>query len=60
MMAACCGIENNLGQLITPLRACYNKAQDEYLSGLPDMFFQVVMAYDEDGKLGHTGVLRRR
>jgi nickel-dependent lactate racemase len=56
MMAACCGIENNLGQLITPLRACYNKAQDEYLSDLPDMFFQVVMAYDEDGKLGHTGV----
>ncbi len=56
MMAACCGIENNLGQLITPLRACYNKAQDEYLSGLPDMFFQVVMAYDENGKLGHTGV----
>ena len=56
MMAACCGIENNLGQLITPLRACYNKAQDEYLSDLPDMFFQVVMAYDEDGKLAHTGV----
>lgn len=56
MMAACCGIENNLGQLITPLRACYNKAQDEYLSDLPDMFFEVVMAYDEDGKLGHTGV----
>ena len=56
MMAACCGIENNLGQLITPLRTCYNKVQDEYLSDLPDMFFQVVMAYDEDGKLGHTGV----
>ncbi|MDD5699243.1 MAG: lactate racemase domain-containing protein [Victivallaceae bacterium] len=56
MMAACCGIENNLGQLITPLRACYNRAQQEYLAGLPDMFFQVVMAYDENGKLGHTGV----
>lgn len=56
MMAACCGIENNLGQLITPLRACYNRAQEDYLSDLPDMFFQVVMAYGEDGKLGHTGV----
>jgi nickel-dependent lactate racemase len=56
MMAACCGIENNLGQLITPLRACYNQAQDDYLANLPDMFFQVVMAYDENGKLGHTGV----
>ena len=55
MMAACCGIENNLGRLITPLRACYNFAQEKYLSHLPDMFIQVVMAYDETGKLGHTG-----
>lgn len=56
MMAACCGIENNLGNLITPLRHCYNTAQDEYLSDLPDFFFEVVMAYDEEGNLGHTGV----
>ena len=56
MMAACCGIENNLGQLTTPLRACYNKAETEYLSHLPDFYFQVVMAYDESGNLGHTGV----
>jgi len=56
MMAACCDIENNLGQLITPLRACYNKAEKDCLSYLPDMYFQVVMAYDENGKLGHTGV----
>ena len=56
MMAACCGIENNLGQLITPLRACYNEAEDQYLSDLPDFCFQVVMAYDVTGKLGHTGV----
>ena len=56
MMAACCGIENNLGQLITPLRACYNEAEDQYLSDLPDFYFQVVMAYDDAGKLGHTGV----
>ena len=56
MMAACCGIENNLGQLITPLRACYNEAEDQYLSELPDFYFQVVMAYDDAGNLGHTGV----
>ena len=56
MMAACCGIENNLGQLITPLRACYNKAEEECLGHLPDMFFQVVMAYDDNGRLSHTGV----
>lgn len=56
MMAACCGIENNLGRLITPLRACYNKAQEECLAHLPDFFFQVVMAYNEEGVLEHTGV----
>ncbi|HOK04385.1 MAG TPA: lactate racemase domain-containing protein [Victivallales bacterium] len=55
MMAACCGIENNLGRLITPLRDCYNKAEKEYLSHLPDAYLQVVMAYDENGTLCHTG-----
>jgi len=55
MMAACCGIENNLGRLITPLRDCYNKAEREYLSHLPDLYLQVVMAYDENGRLCHTG-----
>ncbi len=55
MMAACCGIENNLGSLVTPLRACYNKAEREYLSALPDAYFQVVMAYGDTGELVHTG-----
>lgn len=55
MMAASCGIENNLGRLITPLRACYNKAEDEFLSDLPDVYLHVVMAYDDKGKLNHTG-----
>lgn len=55
MMAACCGIENNLGRLITPLRDCYNKAEESYLSHLPDVFLQVVMAYDAAGELRHTG-----
>ncbi len=55
MMAACCGIENNLGRLVTPLRACYNRAQEQYLSHLPDFFFEVVMAYDDQGELRHIG-----
>ena len=55
MMAACCGIENNLGELITPLRDCYNKAEADFLGHLPDMYIQVVMAYDESGQLAHTG-----
>ena len=52
MMAACCGIENNLGRLVTPLRACYNKAQEQFFKDIPDFFFEVVMAYDDKGELG--------
>ncbi len=56
LMAACCGIENNLGTLTTPLRKCFNKAEEDYLGFLPDAYFEVVMAYNDEGKLVHTGV----
>ncbi len=56
LMAACCGIENNLGMLTTPLRACFNKAENEYLGKLPDAYLQVVMAYNDKNELVHTGV----
>src|SRR6476619_2318636 len=56
MAAASCGIENNLGNLITPLRACFNRAEDEYLGGLPDLYVQVVLARNEQDRLVHTGV----
>jgi nickel-dependent lactate racemase len=55
MAAACYGIENNLGNLITPLRHCFNKAESEYLSQLPDMYIQLVMKYTPQGKLVHSG-----
>ena len=44
MAAACYGIENNLGTLVTPLRACFNKAEEDFLGGLPDLYVQVVLA----------------
>ena len=56
MAAACCGIENNLGTLTTPVRACFNKAEDDYLGHLPDLYVQVVMARSPEGDLVHTGV----
>ena len=56
MMAAACGIENNLGNLITPLRACFNRAEDEFLSRLPDLYVQVVLNRNAHGQLVHTGV----
>ncbi|MCE5345705.1 MAG: lactate racemase domain-containing protein [Bacteroidales bacterium] len=55
MAAACYGIENNLGNLITPLRHCFNKAESEFLRQLPDMFIQLVMKYNLDGNLVHSG-----
>ncbi len=54
--AACYGIENNLGNLITPLRACYNWAEDQFLSKLPDVYFQIVMRRDEQNQLVTSGV----
>src|SRR4051795_10252914 len=56
MAAASCGIENNLGNLITPLRACFNRAEDEYLGRLPDLYVQVVLARNDRDQLVHTGV----
>lgn len=55
MAAACYGIENNLGSLVTPLRHCYNKAEQEYLSFLPDVYLQLVMSYSNTNQLVHTG-----
>jgi nickel-dependent lactate racemase len=56
MAAACCGIENNLGNLVTPVRQCFNWAEERFLAGLPDFYVQVVLARDERGQLAHTGV----
>lgn len=44
MAAARYGIENNLGRLVTPLRACFNWAEERFLGHLPDLYVQVVMA----------------
>jgi nickel-dependent lactate racemase len=56
MAAACFGIENNLGTLVTPLRACFNKAEQDLLGRLPDLYVQVVMARNPQGELVHTGL----
>jgi len=56
LAAAVCGIENNLGQLITPLRACYNYGEDKFLGHLPDCYFQIVMNRSADNKLVTNGI----
>ena len=56
MAAACCGIENNLGNLLTPVRQCFNWAEDKFLGNLPDFYVQVVLARDPAGHLTHTGL----
>lgn len=56
MAAACCGIENNLATLTTPVRACFDRAEQEYLAHLPDLYVQVVMARNAQDELVHTGL----
>jgi nickel-dependent lactate racemase len=56
MAAACCGIENNLGNLLTPVRQAFNQAEEQFLGKLPDFYIQVVLARDKAGQLVHTGV----
>ena len=56
MMAALCGIENNLGQIVTPLRGCYNAAEEKYLKGIPHVYVLIVKTHDENGNLQTTGL----
>jgi nickel-dependent lactate racemase len=56
MASACYGIENNMGTLITPVRACFNKAEEDYLRHLPDVYVQIVMARNDRGELAQTGL----
>ena len=56
LAAAIFGIEENLGRLVTPLRACFNWAEERLLGALPDVYFQVVMARDPANRLVTTGV----
>lgn len=56
LASAVYGIENNLGNLLTPVRRCFNEAEDRFLAKLPDVYFQVVMDRDPSGALVHTGV----
>jgi len=54
--AAVYGIENNLGCLVTPLRACYNHAEETLLEHLPDVYFQIVMQRDSQNHLVTSGI----
>jgi len=54
--AAVYGIENNLGCLVTPLRACFNHAEETMLRDLPDVYFQIVLGRDPHNHLVTSGV----
>ncbi|MGH9587912.1 MAG: lactate racemase domain-containing protein [Acidobacteriaceae bacterium] len=54
--AAVYGIENNLGCLVTPLRACYNQAEQDMLKHLPDVYFQIVLQRDPANRLVTSGL----
>src|SRR5207249_12317006 len=50
------GIEENLGRGVTPLRACFNWAEEKFLGGLKDVYLQVTIHRDAQGKLVHSGI----
>lgn len=54
--AAVYGIENNLGCLVTPLRACFNYAEEQFLQDVPDVYIQIVMQRDAENKLVTSGL----
>ncbi len=54
--AAVYGIENNLGCLVTPLRACYNWAEETMLGRLRDVYLQIVMRRDAANRLVTSGI----
>jgi nickel-dependent lactate racemase len=56
LAAATFGIENNLGNLITPLRHCFNWAEEKFLGALKDVYFQVTMQRDAENRLVHSGI----
>ena len=56
MASATWGIENNLGNLITPTRAIFNYAEDHFLQHLPDCYVQIVMNRDAQHKLVTSGI----
>jgi len=56
LAAAIYGIENNLGRLVTPLRACFNWAEERLLGHLPDVYLQVVMRRDEANRFVTSGI----
>jgi nickel-dependent lactate racemase len=56
LAAAIYGIEENLGRLVTPLRACFNWAEDNLLGHLPDVYLQVVMRRDDANRLVTSGI----
>ncbi len=56
LASATYGIENNLGKLITPTRAIFNRAEEQFLNHLPDMYIQVVMNYNDKGDIVHKGI----
>ncbi|MDD4124504.1 MAG: lactate racemase domain-containing protein [Eubacteriales bacterium] len=54
--AALCGIENNLGQVITPLRGCYNYAEAKYMKKVPAVYALIVKSREENNELKTTGL----
>jgi nickel-dependent lactate racemase len=47
--SACCGIENILGEILSPIRKCFNKAEEEFAKHLPNIYIMVVTTQNTKG-----------
>ena len=56
LMGACYGLEDNLGQIISPLRGFFNQAEKKYLSHLPQVYVLIVKTPDKKDKLITSGL----
>ena len=56
MLSACWGIEKTLGRIMTPLRVCFNKAEEDFLNKLPDVYILVVNAGNSPNQFVTTGL----
>ena len=55
-VGAVCGMEDIMGRIDTPVRRLLNKAMDDFLSHVPVVYVQTVIARDEAGALCVRGL----
>ena len=56
LLSGCCDIEDILGQIVTPLRACFNAAERDFLGHIPVVHLLVVKTRSETNEYKLSGL----